>query len=138
MPAEADSPSGSRLGALRRRHHDADLLTLATLSSWLEDNLHALGTQRMRAVVEIYASMNGMSDELKSILLQLIALEERPGPASAVPMREYLRIVAELDNLLWRNQVDRTGAALMAVLTANPRPFVGKRNGNGNGIRQAA
>lgn len=136
MPPEAGAAAGSRPGALRRQHRDADLLTLATLSSWLEEHLHALGAQRTRAVVEIYASMGGMSEELKSILLRLIDLEERPGPASVVPMREYLRIVAELDNILWRNQMDRTGAALVAVLTASPRPPMGKHDGNG--IRQAA
>ena len=41
------------------------------LTDWMEENLDTLGQSRLKAVIEIYASMGGISDQLRVVLLQL-------------------------------------------------------------------
>ena len=93
-----------------------DLFTIATLAPWMEDSVARLGKERVKAIVEVYASMGGMSNGLRDVLLRLIGMDGTSGARANVSLRECMRALAELDNLLWRSRQDPRGAALYAAL----------------------
>ena len=97
----------------------SDLLTVAMLSGWMEEHLDRIGTDKLKEIVEIYASMGGMPEGLLEVVVRLLSLDHRPAPAAQVTLKDYLRILAELDSFLFRSRHDRAGAALMSVLLAN-------------------
>jgi len=93
-----------------------DLFTVATLAPWMEDNVARLGKDRVKAIVEVYASMRGMCDSLRDVLLKLVSLDGVNGARPNASLRECMKALAELDNLLWRSRQDPRGAALYAAL----------------------
>ncbi len=93
----------------------ADLVTVAMLAPWLDTSLQKIGRERLIAVVSMYSSMGGISNELKDVIVQLIQLDGADAPKSDVPLRDSLRVLAELDDLLQRGRLDVTGAALLSV-----------------------
>ena len=95
---------------------ESDLITLAMLSDWIEENLDTLGQNRVKAVIDIYASMGGLSDQLKAVLTQLVDLDEHPGDSVNHSTSEYLGVLAELENRIQHSQSDRAGAALISML----------------------
>ena len=107
----ATTPGGS--------DQSSDLLTVAMLSGWMEEHLDRIGTDKLKEIVEIYASMGGMPEGLLEVVVRLLSLDHRPAPAAQVTLKDYLRILAELDSFLFRSRHDRAGAALMSVLLAN-------------------
>ncbi len=119
-PAWAADASRQRPPAPAGSDQSADLLTVAMLSNWMEEHLRRIGTDKMKEIVEIYASMGGVPQRLQGVLLRLLSLDQRPAPiGKQVTLKDYLRVLAELDSLLWRSRHDRAGAALMSVLLAN-------------------
>lgn len=96
-----------------------DLFTVATLAPWMEDSVARLGKERVKAIVEVYASMGGMTNELRDVLLKLVGLDGANGARPNVSLRECMRSLAELDNLLWRSRQDPRGAALYAALLSS-------------------
>ncbi len=88
--------------------------------------------------------MGGISEHLKAVLMRVIALYENPGMVKNPPLAEYLRILAELDNLLWRSRFDRSGAAMLSLFLGgrealyksqdggSPRSDVGENSTNGH------
>jgi hypothetical protein len=98
---------------------EADLLTVATLASWLESGIRRVGQRRLKGIVEVYASMGELSPQLQEILLKLIGLENGEGEEKeGVSLRDCFRLLAELDSLLWRSRFDSRGAALLSVYLA--------------------
>ncbi len=93
----------------------ADMLMVATLAPWLEDSISRIGHGRLKSIVEVYASMGGFSEQLKEVLLQLIDLDGGDRADNQVSLKECLRVMAELDNLVWRSRYDRTGAAVLSA-----------------------
>ena len=95
---------------------EGDLLTVAMLASWMEQNLERLGQERLKSIIDIYSSMGGLSDQLREILEQFIDLDEHPGDPNNIPVTDYLTIIAEMDNIMYRSRSDRPGAALLSML----------------------
>lgn len=93
----------------------ADMLMVATLAPWLEESISRIGHGRLKSIVEVYASMGGFSEQLKEVLLQLIDLDGGDRADNQVSLKECLRVMAELDNLVWRSRYDRTGAAVLSA-----------------------
>jgi hypothetical protein len=93
-----------------------ELFIVATLTPWMEDNVSRLGKDRVKAIVEVYASMGGICDGLRDVLLKLISLDGASGVRPNASLRECMRALAELDNLLYRSRQDPRGAALYAAL----------------------
>lgn len=107
--------------ALEHRPERVDLLTLATLASWLENGLRRIGQRRLLVILEVYGSMGDMPDGLEEILMKLINLEPEVRERDEVPLRECLRTLAELDNLIWRSSFDGNGAAMLAIYLGDRR-----------------
>ncbi|MBF8266824.1 MAG: hypothetical protein HW388_332 [Dehalococcoidia bacterium] len=93
-----------------------DLLTVATLAPWVEEGIARVGRERLESIVGLYSSLGGLSAQLKEVLLVLISFEHDNGERGQVPLRECLRVLAELDDLLWRSRSDRARAVLLSVL----------------------
>lgn len=93
-----------------------DLGTLAMLAPWVEHSIHKIGSQRLLVIMDVYASMGGLSEQLKGVLFQLISLDGNARPVNKVPLRECLRVLVELDSLLWRSRSDPRGATLLSIL----------------------
>ncbi|MFH1140285.1 MAG: hypothetical protein V1724_01135 [Chloroflexota bacterium] len=104
-----------------------DLVTLAMLISWLEDGMRRIGRKRLKVVVEVYSSMGGLSCQLKDVLLQFMGLDGGSyGAPGKVPLRECLRVMADLDNLMMRSRLDRSGAALLSLLLNSGAQYADK------------
>ncbi|MEE8443115.1 MAG: hypothetical protein V3S37_05135, partial [Dehalococcoidia bacterium] len=119
-----------------------DLITVFTLAPWLEDGIGRIGRKRMESVVEIYASTSGLSDPIKEAILQVIGMDtSADGAKNKAPVKECLRVLAELDNLLWRYHFDPTGAAVMSLFLNGKDPPkldepLRKNTGNGRATTQ--
>ncbi len=100
-----------------------DLVTVAMLTSWIEDGVYRVGRKRLKGIVEIYDSMGGLPPNLKGVLLQLIDLNGGSYISGGkVPIKECLRVLAALDNLVVRGRFDRSGAAVLAMLLNGRSP----------------
>ena len=100
-----------------------ELLTLFTLAPWLDDGISRIGRKRLKAIVEVYATTGGLSPQLKEGLLQMINMDNSvDGGRGKVSIRECLRSLGELDNLLWRNRLDPQGAARLALVLNDKSP----------------
>ena len=101
-----------------------ELLTMFTLAPWLDEGISRIGRKRLKAIVEVYATTGGVSQQLKEGLLQMISLDNSvDGGRGKVSIRECLRQLGELDNLLWRHRVDPQGAALLALVRSDTSPL---------------
>ena len=77
----------------------------------------------MKAIVEVYASTSELAEPLKGALFQIINMDgSSDGARNKVSLKDCLRLLAELDSLLWRNRFDPTGAALLSVFLNNDNP----------------
>lgn len=111
---ERVAPQNDRKNGSARQGDTPDLVTVAMLASWVEDGIHRVGRKRLEVIVEMYASMGRLSDQVKQMLHQLLSLDGSDGTVNKVPLSECVRALADLDNLLWQNQADRKASALLA------------------------
>jgi hypothetical protein len=112
----------------------ADLLTVATLAGWVEEGLAAVGRDRLQALVDIYATMGGLSPRLQEVLGRLIQLDDATEPGGAVTVRDCIRVLIDLDSLIWRSRSDNAGLALLTALLGRGGAGLrgnGKLQGNG-------
>ena len=98
-----------------------DLVVLASLSPWLTEGIRRVGRKRIKAVLDIFASMGGMSRELKDVATQIVDLDDTEGPHEQVSVQDSMRLLIELDDLMWRGRQDWRRAALMTMLSADER-----------------
>ncbi len=113
--------NGSNRNGAMKKGAMPDLTSLSLLAPWVEEGVRKVGRDRLRSIVDMYASMNGLSPDLKQTILHLIDLEEGEGPAGKVSLKKCLRILADLDNLVWRSQFDHAGTALLNVYLSGGR-----------------
>ena len=78
-------------------------------------------SKRIKAVLDIFASMGGMSRELKDVATQIVDLDDTEGPHEQVSVQDSMRLLIELDDLMWRGRQDWRRAALMTMLSADER-----------------
>jgi biotin carboxyl carrier protein len=112
-PAEgAAAPAGA----------EADLMTVATLGPWLEQAVGRLGRKRTRSLLEVYASMGGMSTGLRDVLLTLVAMDDTEGADEPASVADSVRLLADLDDVMWRSRQDWRRAALMSMVSGMWNP----------------
>ena len=99
-----------------------DLVTVALLAPWVESSISRVGRERLKLLVEIYESVGGLHGQHKEVLLKLITLDGRDVADGNVPLKECLRMLVELDNLLSRSRFDPNGAALLSLFLDGKRP----------------
>lgn len=92
-----------------------DLVTIAALVPWMEEGMNRIGQERMTAIVDLYGSIGGLTNDLSDVMHRLIALGGSPAEANDVTLRDCLHIIVELDTLVSRVRYDRPGAALLSM-----------------------
>jgi hypothetical protein len=107
---EEDRPAGK-----------VDLVVLASLSPWLSEGIRRIGRKRVKAVLDIYLSMGGMTQALKDVLVQIVDMDSTEGSHDQVTVQDSMRMLIELDDLMWRGRQDWRRAALMTMLSADER-----------------
>lgn len=112
-----------------------DLLTVATLASWIEEGVTRVGKERLRALIDIYVAMGGVSSQMHEIITKLITLDGNQEPTETVTLKECMRLLVDLDGLLWRSRTNNVNAALLNSLvgrSATPPSLKGLGKGSGN------
>ncbi len=99
----------------RQSEGTLDLITVAALAPWMEGGVRRIGKERLGSLLEVYAAMGGITNETRDILLQLLALDDTPSSKAKVPLRNSLRFLVELDDILWRGRQDWRRAALATM-----------------------
>lgn len=107
---EAERPAGK-----------VDLVVLASLSPWLSEGIRRIGRKRVKAVLDIYASMGGITREMKDVLVQIVDMDDTEGSHEQVSVQDSMRMLIELDDLMWRGRQDWRRAALMTMLSGDER-----------------
>lgn len=92
-----------------------DLVTIAALVPWMEEGMNRIGQERMTAIVDLYGSIGGLTNDLSDVMHRLIALGGGPAEANDVTLRDCLHLIVELDTLVSRVRYDRPGAALLSM-----------------------
>lgn len=115
METEEDKVTGTLA-----REGRVDMLEVASLASWLEEGLGRLGRRRLEGVVETYYRMAGIDAGMRDVLLSLMALDGDLPERAAVPLRESLRALAELEAVLSSTRLNPRTAAARALLGARP------------------
>ncbi len=92
-----------------------DMVTLAMLAPWVEDGIQRIGRNRLKGVVKTYAATGNLSEEHKDVIFQLINLDSNETAPSVVSLKDSLAVLADLDNLMVRSRLDKTGTAMLAV-----------------------
>ncbi|MEE8517590.1 MAG: hypothetical protein V3S98_00515 [Dehalococcoidia bacterium] len=117
-----DAEEGQDLAGPARRPVSGkrvDLVTVASLAPWLEDGVRHIGRKRVKSILEVYASMGGITTDLRDVLLQLVSMDETEAEHPPVSLRDSLRFLVELDDIMWRGRQDWRRAALMSMLSTN-------------------
>ena len=96
-----------------------DLVVLASLSPWLTEGIRRIGRKRVKAMLDIYASMGGIGRDLKDVLVQIADMDDTEGSHEHVTVQDSMRMLIELDELMWRGRQDWRRAALMTMLSGN-------------------
>lgn len=112
-----------------------DLLTVATLASWIEEGVARVGKERLQALIDIYVAMGGVSSQMHEIITKLITLDGNQEPTETVTLKECMRLLVDLDGLLWRSRTNNVNAALLNSLvgrSANPPSLKSLGKGSGN------
>jgi hypothetical protein len=69
----------------------------------------------MKSILEVYARLGGMSSEMRDVLVQLVELDDTEPRRKNVSMRDSVRVLVELDNLLWQGRLDWQRGALQSM-----------------------
>ena len=77
-----------------------------------------MGRKRVKSLLEVYASMGGMPTGMKDVLLQIVALDDTEGANKPVSVQDSMRLLIELDDLMWRGRQDWRRAALMSMISS--------------------
>ncbi len=92
-----------------------DLVVIAGLTQWVDQATATLGKERAEALVEIAYTMRHFSTEVRDALIKLIRLSPREnGTGKIIGAKDYLAILAQLDNLLANEHHENT---LLSILT---------------------
>lgn len=97
--------------------HDSnfDIVIIAGLTQWVEQATSLLGKERAEALIEIAYAMHHVPAEIRDTLVKLIRLSPRKiATDKAVSAKDYLAILAQLDNLLANEHHETT---LLSILT---------------------
>ena len=106
-----------------RPKDEFDLVTLATLAPWMEEGVRKIGRKRLKTVLEVYASMDGISQGFKEVLLQLVGMDDATDSVKGkVSLRECMRFLVDLDEILWRGRQDWKRAALLSMFADDRMP----------------
>jgi hypothetical protein len=100
-----------------------DLVVLASLSPWLTEGIRRMGRKRVKSLLEVYASMGGLSVGMKDVLMQIVDLDDTEGALEPVAVHDTMRFLIELDDLMWRGRQDWRRAALVTMLGAGLQPL---------------
>lgn len=100
---------------LAQEQPSVDMVTLAMLAPWVEDGIQRIGRHRLKGVVKTYAATGNLSEEHKDVIFQLINLDSNETAPTVVSLKDSLVVLAELDNLMVRSRLDKTGTAMLAV-----------------------
>ena len=110
VPVEEGEPT-----PLAQEQSPVDMVTLAMLAPWVEDGIQRIGRHRLKGVVKTYAATGNLSEEHKDVIFQLINLDSNETAPTVVSLKDSLAVLAELDNLMVRSRLDKTGTAMLAV-----------------------
>jgi hypothetical protein len=102
----------------RRPKAKVDLVVIASLAPWLTEGVAQLGRKRVKSLLDVYASMGGISTEMKDVLLQVVAMDDTEGLTKSVSIQDTMRFLVELDDLMWRGRQDWRRAALMSMIAS--------------------
>lgn len=108
---------------LSRSGHDNnfDLVVIAGLTQWVDQATATLGKERAEALVEIAYTMRHFSTEVRDALIRLIRLSPREnGTNRVVSAKDYLAVLAQLDNLLASEHHETTLLSILAMMKEAP------------------
>ena len=91
------------------------LFSIASLMPFMEQGVRKIGQRRMKGIIDLYASVSGISIEMRDVLVSLVDLDDTEPPKANASMRDAVRVLVELDNLLWQQRQDWQRAALYSM-----------------------
>ena len=104
----------SEIETAEQNSAELDLITVTLLASWVETSLSKVGRERLKVVVDVYASMGKLGQQLKEVLHKLISLANNGVTTDNVTVRDCLQVLMDLDHVVWRSG-DKTNAALLSL-----------------------
>ncbi len=118
--------SGSIAGAAKPaadmiNNSKLDLATVAGLTAWVEDSCQKIGRERSEAILDISTAMGYLTEEIRPILLKLIALSPPPASETPVGTRGYVDSLIRLNGLLSKENRDESAFLLLSLLSGKAR-----------------
>ena len=111
-----DEKPVSRRRTGRGYNQRINLITIAGLSRWVDESVEKIGKERTEVMVEACHMVGHMPSELKDLVIRLVRLSQMDEPKKGkVNTRDYLGVIAQLDNLLGYN--NESEAALFSILS---------------------
>ncbi len=98
-----------------------DLVVIAGLTQWVDQATATLGKERAEALVEIAYTMRHFPTEVRDALIRLIRLSpSENGASKVVSAKDYLAVLAQLDNLLANEHHETTLLSILAMMKEAP------------------
>jgi len=113
VPREEPGPSRRKAdgdGDSRR----IDLATLATLGNWADRSARRIGRERVEAILDVYQVTGYLPQNLKEVLLRLLALDNAPVNEEEISLRDCITVLLELNGIVIGHS--RTEAAMLSLL----------------------
>jgi len=129
-PQEVKTTSGGHSGPIAQAAPPApgmennsklDLATVAGLTAWVEDSCQKIGRERSEAILDISTAMGYLTEEIRPILVKLIALSPRFASETPVGTRGYLDSLMRLNGLLSKENRDESAFLLLSLLSGEAR-----------------
>jgi hypothetical protein len=100
----------------RGNNHRINLITIAGLSRWVDESTEKIGKERTEVMVDACHMVGHMPADLKDLVIRLVRLSQVDEPKKGkVNTRDYLGVIAQLDNLMGYNS--ESESALLSILT---------------------
>jgi len=113
VPREEPGPSRRKAdgdGDSRR----IDLATLATLGNWADRSARRIGRERVEAILDVYQVTGYLPQNLKEVLLRLLALDNAPVNEEEISLRDCITVLLELNGIVIGHS--KTEAAMLSLL----------------------
>lgn len=91
-----------------------DLATLATLGNWADRSARRIGRERVEAILDVYQVTGYLPQNLKEVLLRLLALDNAPVNEEEISLRDCITVLLELNGIVIGHS--KTEAAMLSLL----------------------
>jgi hypothetical protein len=96
-----------------------DLAVVAALMGWVDEATKKLGKERTEAILDISEAMGYVPDDLKPILVKLIALAPKSTADSPLRTRDYINSLIKINSLLGKDNREETALLLLSLVSGD-------------------